>query len=112
VHGWLLARDLSVTGAAALFSMWVAFASGYAAVYEALVIVLAGIVIYAFLKAHREAAGLVAAPADADVADESAPAGLHRPHLRIARSHSMRQADPGSAVAQADGRTADNKEES
>jgi hypothetical protein len=70
VHGWLLTRDLSITGAAVLFSMWVTFASGYSAVYEALVIILAGIVLYAFLKAHREAAGLVAAPADLDVPEE------------------------------------------
>ena len=68
VHGWLLARDLLVTAAAVLFSMWVTFAAGYAAVYEALVVVLVGVVIYAFLKAHREAAGLVPAPADADAA--------------------------------------------
>ena len=65
VQGWLLARDLSIAGAAVLFSMWVTFAAGYAAVYQALVIVLAGVVIYAFLKAGRERAGQVAAPADA-----------------------------------------------
>src|SRR5690349_11141588 len=77
VHGWLLARDLSVTGAAVLFSMWVTFAAGYAAVYEALVIVAAGIVVYAFLKARREAAGLVPAPVDAGPAAAGlADAGL------------------------------------
>ena len=65
VQGWLLARDLSITGAAVLFSMWVTFAAGYAAVYQALVIVLVGVVIYAFLKAGRERAGQVAAPTDA-----------------------------------------------
>jgi basic amino acid/polyamine antiporter, APA family len=65
VQGWLLARDLSIAGAAVLFSMWVTFAAGYAAVYQALVIVLVGVVIYAFLKAGRERAGQVAAPADA-----------------------------------------------
>jgi APA family basic amino acid/polyamine antiporter len=75
VHGWLLARDLSVTGAAVLFSMWVTFASGYAAVYEALVIVLAGIVVYAFLKARREAAGLVPEPADTVLADAEVAGG-------------------------------------
>jgi basic amino acid/polyamine antiporter, APA family len=64
VQGWLLARDLSITAAAVAFSMWVTFAAGYAAVYQAMVIVLAGIILYAFLKAGRERAGQVAAPAD------------------------------------------------
>ena len=58
VQGWQLARDLSITGAAVLFSMWVTFAAGDAAVYQALVIVLAGIILYAFLKARREQTGL------------------------------------------------------
>ena len=60
VQGWLLARDLSIAGAAVLFSMWVTFAAGYAAVYQALVIVLVGVVLYAFLKAGRERAGRAA----------------------------------------------------
>ena len=64
VQGWLLTRDLSIAGAAVLFSMWVTFAAGYAAVYQALVIVLVGVVIYAFLKAGRERSGQVPAPAD------------------------------------------------
>jgi basic amino acid/polyamine antiporter, APA family len=65
VQGWLLARDLLITVTAVLFSMWVTFAAGFAAVYQALVIVLIGIIIYAFLKAQRERAGQVAAPRDA-----------------------------------------------
>jgi len=75
VQGWPLARDLAVTGAAVLFSMWVTFAAGYAAVYQALVIVLAGIILYAFLKAQRERAGRVRAPVDfvAGVATDSQP---------------------------------------
>jgi APA family basic amino acid/polyamine antiporter len=64
VQGWALARDLTIAGAGALFSMWVTFAAGYAAVYQALVVVLAGVIVYAFLKAQRERAGQVAAPAD------------------------------------------------
>jgi APA family basic amino acid/polyamine antiporter len=44
--------------------MWVTFAAGFAAVYQALVVVLAGVVIYAFLKAYRERTGQVAAPVD------------------------------------------------
>ena len=65
VQGWALARDLLISGVAVLFSMWVTFAAGYAAVYEALVIVLIGVVLYAFIKSHRERLGQIAAPADA-----------------------------------------------
>jgi len=57
VQGWLLARDLAVAGASVLFSMWVTFASGYSAVYQAMVLVLAGLVLYTFLKARRERLG-------------------------------------------------------
>ncbi len=63
-HGWLLARDLSVAGASVLFSMWVTFASGYQVVYQALVVVLAGLVLYGFLNARRERLGEVAEPVD------------------------------------------------
>jgi len=62
VHGWLLTRDLSIAAAATLFSMWVTFAAGYSAVYEAMVVVLLGIILYAFLKARRERLGQVVAP--------------------------------------------------
>ena len=65
VQGWLLTRDLSIAAAAVLFSMWVTFAAGYAAVYQAMVVVLAGIILYAFLKARRERLGQVPEPADA-----------------------------------------------
>jgi APA family basic amino acid/polyamine antiporter len=64
VQGWALARDLTIAGAGALFSMWVTFAAGYQAVYQALVVVLAGVIVYAFVKAQRERAGQVAAPAE------------------------------------------------
>jgi len=64
VQGWLLARDLSVAAAAALFSLWVTFAAGYSAVYQAMVVVLAGIVLYALVRAHRERTGQIPAPAD------------------------------------------------
>jgi APA family basic amino acid/polyamine antiporter len=57
-----------------LFSLWVTFAAGYAAVYQAMVVVLAGIVLYAFLKARRERAGQVAEPSDTLPAGPSAPA--------------------------------------
>ncbi len=54
VHGWLLTRDLSITTAAVLFSLWVTFAAGYAAVYQAMVVVLAGVILYAFIKALKD----------------------------------------------------------
>jgi basic amino acid/polyamine antiporter, APA family len=44
--------------------MWVTFASGYQAVYQALILVLAGIVLYAFLNARRERLGQIPEPAD------------------------------------------------
>ncbi len=72
VQGWALARDLTVAGAGVLFSMWVTFAAGYQAVYQALIVVLAGVVIYAFLKAQRERAGRVAAPVDSPPLEPSA----------------------------------------
>jgi basic amino acid/polyamine antiporter, APA family len=65
VNGWLLARDLSITVAAVLFSLWVTFAAGYSAVYQAMVVVLAGIILYAFVRAHRERFAQALAPADA-----------------------------------------------
>jgi basic amino acid/polyamine antiporter, APA family len=64
VQGWQLARDLIIAGAGALFSLWVTFAAGYQSVYQALILVLVGVVLYAFLKAQREDAGQVPAPQD------------------------------------------------
>jgi APA family basic amino acid/polyamine antiporter len=54
VQGWALARDLSVAGASVLFSLWVTFASGYQVVYQALIVILGGLVLYAFLNARRQ----------------------------------------------------------
>jgi APA family basic amino acid/polyamine antiporter len=62
VHGWLLARDLLISAASVLFSMWVTFAAGYSAVYQALVIVLIGVILYAFIKAQRERAWQMPVP--------------------------------------------------
>jgi basic amino acid/polyamine antiporter, APA family len=56
VQGWRLARDLAIAGTSVLFSLWVTFAAGYQAVYQALVLVLAGIVLYAFVAARRQPA--------------------------------------------------------
>ncbi|MGO9408977.1 MAG: APC family permease [Acidimicrobiales bacterium] len=64
VQGWALARDLTVAGVSVLFSMWVTFASGYQVVYQALVVIGAGLILYAFLNAHREDRGEAAEPVD------------------------------------------------
>ena len=73
VQGWLLARDLSISVTSLLFSLWVTFASGYQAVYQAMVLFLVGIPLYAFLKARRERLGQVPEPtelSDAQVATD------------------------------------------
>jgi basic amino acid/polyamine antiporter, APA family len=77
VQGWQLARDLTIAGAGVLFSMWVTFAAGYQSVYQALILVLAGVILYAFLKAYRENHGQVAAPPDnlQDNVPEPRPSG-------------------------------------
>jgi APA family basic amino acid/polyamine antiporter len=64
VQGWALARDLAVAGASVLFSMWVTFAGGYQVVYQALVVILVGLVLYAFLNARRQRLGETAEPVD------------------------------------------------
>ena len=73
VQGWRLTRDLSIAGAGVLFSMWVTFAAGYQSVYQALIVVLAGVVLYAFLKARRERLGQVAAPAELPAEPSASP---------------------------------------
>jgi len=62
VQGWVLARDLAIAGTASLFSLWIAFTAGYQAVYQAMLLLLVGIPIYAFLKARRERLGQIPAP--------------------------------------------------
>jgi basic amino acid/polyamine antiporter, APA family len=64
VSGWLLGRDLAIAVASVLFSLWVTAAAGYAAVYQALIMVLIGLPIYAFLKARREREGLAMEPVE------------------------------------------------
>ncbi|MCG3754161.1 MULTISPECIES: amino acid permease [unclassified Amycolatopsis] len=64
VHGWLLARDLGITAAAVLFSLWVTFAAGYAAVYEAMLVLLVGLVLHAVLKGRAAAHGKRETPAE------------------------------------------------
>jgi basic amino acid/polyamine antiporter, APA family len=54
--------------------MWVTFASGYQAVYQAPVLVLAGVILYAFLSARRERVGQIPEPVDNPPDDPAAPA--------------------------------------
>lgn len=70
VEGWRLARDLAVAGTSVLFSMWVTFASGYQVVYQALVVVLVGFVLYAFMNARRQRLGIAAEPIEAPALDD------------------------------------------
>lgn len=52
VQGAASVRDMAIAVADLLFSLWVTFASGYQAVYQAMVLVLFGIPLYGFLKAR------------------------------------------------------------
>jgi APA family basic amino acid/polyamine antiporter len=62
VQGWTLARDLTIATIGILFSLWVTFASGYQAVYQAMLLLLVGLPLYAFLKARRERLGQAPEP--------------------------------------------------
>ena len=64
VHGWVLLRDLMVASLSVLFSLWITAASGYQAVYQAVILLLAGMPIYAFLKARKEREGTAVEPVD------------------------------------------------
>ncbi len=77
VQGWQLTRDLAVAGISVLFSMWVTFASGYQVVYQALVVMMAGLILYAFLNARRERLG--EAPIPVDNPPDDAPASATSP---------------------------------
>ncbi len=72
VQGWLLARDLLVAGISVLFSMWVTFASGYQTVYQALVVIMVGLILYAPLNARRQRLGETASPVDNPLAGAGA----------------------------------------
>jgi APA family basic amino acid/polyamine antiporter len=67
VNGAALVRDLAVASLGAAFSLWVTFASGYQSVYQAMLLLLLGIPIYAFLKARRERLGQVDEPVDVPI---------------------------------------------
>ena len=96
VQGWPLARDLSIAGAGVLFSMWVTFAAGYQSVYQALILVLAGVVLYAFLKARRENLGQVLARRQAP-ADDGEP---HPPPAVMSRTETEMTFNVASEVGQ------------
>jgi APA family basic amino acid/polyamine antiporter len=64
VQGWTLARDLTIACVGGLFSLWVTFSSGYQSVYQAMLLILLGLPLYAFLKARRERLGQVDEPVD------------------------------------------------
>jgi basic amino acid/polyamine antiporter, APA family len=67
-------------GASVLFSMWVTFASGYQAIYQALIAVLVGIVLYAFLNARRENLGQIPNPVDSPPGSAAAGQGGEPAH--------------------------------
>ena len=67
VQGRALARDLTISVVGGMFSLWVTFASGYQSVYQAMLLLLLGIPIYAFLKAKKERLGQVDEPIDVPV---------------------------------------------
>jgi len=64
VVGKLLVRDLLIATASILFSLWVTAASGYQAVYQATILLLVGVPIYGFLKAHKEKEGSAVEPVE------------------------------------------------
>ena len=69
VHGWALTRDLGISVLGGSFALWVTFASGYQSVYQAMLLLLVGLPLYAFLKARRERLGDVEEPVDMPVDD-------------------------------------------
>jgi APA family basic amino acid/polyamine antiporter len=64
VQGWQFARDLCVAGASVLFSMWVAFANPYQVIYQTVLVLMVGVIVYAFLNAWRQRQGDAAEPVD------------------------------------------------
>jgi APA family basic amino acid/polyamine antiporter len=64
VQGARLARDLAIAVTGLLFSLWVTASSGYQAVYQAILLLLVGLPIYAFLQAARERQGLFPEPVE------------------------------------------------
>jgi APA family basic amino acid/polyamine antiporter len=67
VQGWALVRDLTIAVVGGMFSLWVTFASGYQSVYQAMLLLLLGLPVYAFLKAKKERLDQVEEPVDVPV---------------------------------------------
>lgn len=78
VHGWLLARDLTVAGIGALFSIWVMFANSYQVLYQSFLVMIAGLLLFAFMEARRERLGEVPEPVDLVVNAEPVPPPLEK----------------------------------
>ncbi|HVV36141.1 MAG TPA: amino acid permease [Acidimicrobiales bacterium] len=72
VQGAALVRDLTVATVGGLFALWVTFAAGYQSVYQTMLLLLIGLPLYAFLKAHRERTGQVLEPIEAELAEADA----------------------------------------
>ena len=102
VNGWALARDLSIAGTSVLFSLWVTFTSGYQAVYQAMLLLLVGIPIYAFLKARRERLGRGRRPDRLRSREQSAAAAepiSHHEHEGPVMTHAPGRPLRGRAAA-------------
>lgn len=57
VHRGRLVRDTVLAGAAFAFSMWLVAGSGYAAVYQGVLFLFAGVLVYAVMSARKRRAG-------------------------------------------------------
>ncbi len=64
VSGYALARDLVIAGVGVLFSLWVTFANSYQVLYQAMLVILAGFLIYPFLAARRQRLGEAPEPVE------------------------------------------------
>ncbi|MET9883093.1 amino acid permease [Streptomyces sp. NPDC006430] len=56
VHRGRLVRDAALAGLAFAFSMWLVAGSGYAAVYQGVLFLFAGVLVYAVMSAHKRRA--------------------------------------------------------
>jgi APA family basic amino acid/polyamine antiporter len=75
VNGARLARDAVVASVAAAFSLWLVAGAGYAAVYQGVLFLFAGVLVYAVLAGRR---GRVRSPAGSS-ADGGPPFAVERP---------------------------------
>jgi APA family basic amino acid/polyamine antiporter len=54
VHRGRLVRDAVLAGIAFAFSMWLVAGSGYAAVYQGVLFLFAGVLVYAVMSARKQ----------------------------------------------------------